>query len=162
MLKCTFYFILMLLLVEIHIPMQPECYIFNSTQHFSSYITFIDSLSHWASIRILHSPPAPVPVSAKEVDALVMLCEWWQRKRWVETSSSSSAALGAWMAIPFGNLTLLSTFPLCTVVQIGIYTILNKASYKGKTGGAWRRHKSPAKNVHSSLLVHHSTALSGS
>lgn len=82
MLKCTFYFILMLLLVEIHIPMQTQNAIFlTALQHFSSYITFIDSPESLSIHTYPSPPPAPVPVSAKEVDALVMVVGMMQRKR---------------------------------------------------------------------------------
>lgn len=133
MLKCTFYFILMLLIVEIHIPMQTQNAIFlTALQHFPSYITFTDSPESLSIHTYPSPPPAPVPVSAKEVDALVMVVGMMQRKRWVETQQQQLSCSWAWMAIPFGNLTLLSTFPLYTVVQIGIYTILNKTSHGGK------------------------------
>lgn len=54
--------------------MQTQNAIFlTALQHFSSYITFTDSTESLSIHTYPSQPPVPVPVSAKEVDALVMV-----------------------------------------------------------------------------------------
>ncbi|KAL4676628.1 hypothetical protein H8959_010773 [Pygathrix nigripes] len=68
--------------VEICIPIQTQNAIFlTALQHFSSCITFTDSIESLSIYTYPSPPPVSVPVSAKEVDTLVMVMGVIQRKR---------------------------------------------------------------------------------
>lgn len=128
MLKCAFYFIPMFLLVSGNpcSHANSECYIFNSTPAFF----FIYHL-HWLHWVIEHpyvsfTTPSPSTCVSKGSGRISDGCGMLQRKRWVETQPSGSWAS---MVVPFGGFWLSFLPSHCTlVVQVGVYTILVRAS----------------------------------